>query len=89
MGLAGRAKVGLDPEVNLERSILKPASAPLGQVHRFGHLRDAEHPGVEGDGLVLPAGGHGELHVIDTDDAHREMMADGPEHRTHCAVNTT
>ena len=42
-----------------------------------------------GDDTVLLVGGHGELHVIDTDDAHREMMADGPEHRTHRAVNTT
>ncbi|MGO9033618.1 hypothetical protein [Mycobacterium sp.] len=43
---------------------------PRGEVRRLGLLRQAEHVAVEEAGPVLPAGGHGQLHVIDTDDWH-------------------
>ena len=70
MGLGGGLELRVDAEMELDAGGLEPAAAPPCQLVRLGNLGDAEQPLVEGDGVDLPASGHGELDVVESDDAH-------------------
>ena len=61
----GRAKVGIDSQVDLYNPAGEPASAALRQ---FGRLRDFSHSEdrtIKRSCRIFPANRHGELHVID------------------------
>src|SRR5262249_56559642 len=71
MGLAGGPKVGVHAEVDLDLPALEPRAAPLGELGGFRRLGDPEDYTVEPPRLVLAAGGHGGLDVVDAHHAHR------------------
>ena len=76
VGLAGRTEVLLDAEMHRHRPVAEPAAAPRRQRIGLGHADQAEQRRVEGFGLSLPAGRHGQLHVVEPDDleAHRRLL---------------
>jgi hypothetical protein len=78
--LGRRPEVLLDAEMHLELTAFEPAAAANGEVWRLGHVRDAEDALVERDRLGFTAGGHGELHVVETTDRHVSIMP-GPTGR--------
>jgi hypothetical protein len=70
VSLARRSEVGIDTEVNLHRTILKPNAAAPGEVRRLGHFRDFQYARVKAAGSIFLAGRHGKLNMIDSFDAH-------------------
>ena len=69
MGLAGRPKVCFHAKMELDRIVAEP-DAPDGECRRLRKLYQAEHRGIERACLVLPAGGHGQLNMIEAEKGH-------------------
>jgi mRNA-processing protein COX24 len=67
MGLLGRAKVGLDAQMDHGRPGREPTAAALGQWLRLGLAGESEDPRIERFRLILASGRHGQLYVIEPD----------------------
>jgi hypothetical protein len=80
--LPSGAEIRLDTEMNLYGAVLEPAAAAFREIGRFRNLGYAEKPLIEGASLILPAGWHGELYVIDGADEHGRKSDDGGEQRS-------
>jgi len=76
MRLSRRAKLGLDPKVQLNGSALEPRSAPGDETRRFWNLGQAKELTVELASQRFTTGGHRQLHVIDSVDVHGEYSLD-------------
>jgi len=63
-------EVGLDAEVNFERSGLKPCATTLSEVRRLRCFRDTQDTRVKGSRFIFLAGRHRQLHMIETSDIH-------------------
>jgi hypothetical protein len=74
VGFFSRAKIFLDAQVDLNASALKPAAAAFGKLDRLRDFAHAEKAGVEAAGSVFRAGRHGELNVIDGEEAEHELI---------------
>ena len=70
MRLSGRTEIGLDTEMNFERTLLEPGAATLGKVPRFGAFGNPEHILIEGPRFLLVPLRHGELHMLDGTNFH-------------------
>jgi hypothetical protein len=73
MGLGRRTEVLLNAPMHRRSPIDEPATRALQQLGRLVDSRNAQGALVEGLRDGLEAGGHGQLHVIETEDqlAHR------------------
>lgn len=65
MRLFRRSKIGLNPQMQLQRPHREPASAPPRHVRRFGDFRQPDQSGVKSPRHSLPAGRDGDLHMVD------------------------
>ena len=74
MGFLSRAKVFLNAQVNLNASALEPASTAFCELGGLGDFSHAEKAGVEGACSVFRAGRHGELDVIDGEEAEHKLI---------------
>ena len=72
--LLGRAKVGFDAEVQLQRAAAKPNTAANGEIGGFRDFRQAENASVKAARQRLTAGGHGKLDVIDSVNGHCRIL---------------
>jgi hypothetical protein len=66
MRFAGRAKVCVNAEVQLQRSTSEPHPATSGQIRRLLLLDQPKHAGIERSRSGLLSCRHRELHVIET-----------------------
>jgi hypothetical protein len=71
MGLTSRAKVGLDPEVQLHSAAPEPYATSTREHRGLGYFLEPQHVAVEPAGCLFTARRHGELHVVYADNAHR------------------
>ena len=71
MGLAGRLEALFCTEVDPNDIGFEPAATPGSELRRLGHLRDAEHPLIEGNRLSLATRRHRQLDAVQPHDAHR------------------
>jgi hypothetical protein len=69
MGLAGGAELLLHTEVDLGVAAPEPATATRPEVIRLRHLLEADELAVEAASVVLAARRHGELDVVEPEDA--------------------
>lgn len=76
--LGRRPKVGVDTEVDLQISVLERAAAASCEVIGLRNSSDAEYSLVEGDRLRLAPGGHGQLHMVETNNSHGQHSASAP-----------
>lgn len=81
MCLARRPEALLDAEMDAGLLKLEPAAASLLEMRRLGDSWDVEDALVEGDGFRLSALRRGELHVLNSVDAHCRVVA--PSSRLH------
>ena len=79
VGLAGGPEIFLHPEMQRHGPVGEPATATGGERRGFAEALESEHTGIEGLGLILPTGGHGQLHVVQTHDFERHggLLASG------------
>src|SRR5215475_14085574 len=68
--LAGRLKILLHAEVNLDRAVGEPGTAARGERWRLHLLLELQHVDIEGTRRCFLARRHGDEDVIDADDAH-------------------
>ena len=76
MSFLGWTKISLDPEVQLQRTALKPTTATGGKIRRLGHLGQPENATVKAARRLFTAAGHGQLDVINSRYGHRATSAD-------------
>jgi hypothetical protein len=65
MRLASGTKILFHPEVQGDIPVREPTAAACRKQSRLGLLSEPQDPFVEGSGLRLPPGWHGELDVVD------------------------
>lgn len=70
MGFPGRGEIRLNARMDFQAPLFEPASALRGKVGRSGHFAGPEHAPVKCPCVILAAGGHRELNVIDATDLH-------------------
>jgi len=82
-GCALRAvrKSASTPQVDAGGGAGEPAAAAAGQSRQLGDLRQAQRAGLEGASRVFLPGRHGQLNVVDPDDAHDAALP-GQKHAT-------
>ena len=71
VGLAGGPEILLHAQMQRHGPVGEPATATGGERRGFAEALESEHTGIEGLCLVLPTGGHGQLHVVQTHDLER------------------
>ena len=79
MSLAGGPEVLFHPQVQRHRSVGEPATPAGGQRRGFGQAFETEQARVEGLCLLLAAGPHGQLHVVQAHDleCHAGLLVPG------------
>src|ERR1700677_2398138 len=70
MSLARRAEFAFHAEMNLELTALEPAATALRHVGRFWNFGNSEHTVIELACLLLAAGRHRQLHMVETSYRH-------------------
>ena len=70
VSFSGRGKILLDPEMNLQFTVFKPASAARREIGRFFSLRNSENSLIEFPRIAFPAGRHCEQDMIQPANAH-------------------
>jgi hypothetical protein len=86
MRLPGRTKLGLDAEMDLDDSALKPASATLLEFGGFLNFDHAQQSSIKGAGMVFLARRHSQLHVVDRTEwevAHAMILSVGIREQVH------
>ena len=68
VGFSGRPKLSLDAKVNTHDSVFEPTAPALGQRRRLGNFRELQQVSIKRASLVLTAGRHGQLDMIDGED---------------------
>src|SRR5262245_55995309 len=84
MRLPCRTKVFLDPEMNLHRSALKPASTALRQLRRFRDFLHPEQPPIERARQLLSAHRHSQLHMMNVAERIRSHIKIPKDSRLGC-----
>ena len=74
VGLLRRAKVLLDPEMELQLASLKPATTSCREMRGLRNFRNSQETGVELGRSRFSAGRHRQLHVLDPLDGHPHRM---------------
>ena len=70
MRFPGRAKIGLDAEVQLQMATLEPGAATGSEIRRLGDFGQPEKLAVKPAHQRLTPSGHGQLNVIDAVNGH-------------------
>src|ERR1700745_2624388 len=88
MRLSCRRKILLDPEMNLQFTIFKPAATARGKFGWFHRLWNSEDALIEFPGVSLPPGWHGEQDMIQSANAHGFRSRTGAAARLSVAFAT-
>jgi len=70
VGLSRRCEILLDPEMNLQFAVFKPAATSRSEICGLHRLRDSENLLIEFPCIALSAGRHCEQDMIQSANAH-------------------